>query len=85
MNFRRRLANRCIRNLCQAHVLGTERRPKRCANLSSRFLTVEQKRIWLCDEHFRMQQASKMTEVETRDQQIVLVDCRTKEKSGAEE
>jgi hypothetical protein len=46
---------------------------------------VEQKRIWLCDEHFRMQQASKMIEVETRDQQIVLVDCRTKEKSGAEE
>jgi len=31
MNFRRRLANRCIRNLCQAHVLDTERKPQRCA------------------------------------------------------
>ena len=58
--------------------LGVERKPQRCANLTSRFLTVGQKRIWLCDEHFRMHRASMLTEIETRDQQIVLVDCRTK-------
>jgi hypothetical protein len=81
MNFTRRLTNRRIRNLCQAHVLDTERKPKRCRNLSARFLNVEQQRIWICDEHFRMHQTRNMIIVEKRDQQIVLVDCRAKEKS----
>jgi hypothetical protein len=46
----------------------------------SRFLNLEQQWIWLCDEHFRMHQAGNMAVVETGDQQVVLVDCRAKEK-----
>jgi hypothetical protein len=44
-------------------------------------LNVEQQRIWICDEHYRMHQAGNLVVVERRDQQVVLVDCREKEKS----
>ena len=69
-------------NLCQAHLLDTDRKPKRRRNLSARFLNVGQQRTWLCDEHFRMHQAGNMAVVETGDRQVVLVDCRAKGKSG---
>jgi hypothetical protein len=81
MNFRRRLTSRRIQNLCKAHVLDAEREPKRCTNRSSRFSIIGQQRIWLCDEHVRIQLAGNMAVVERRDQQVVLVDCREKGKS----
>jgi hypothetical protein len=81
MSFTRRLTNRRIRNLCQVHVLDAERKPKKCRNQSSRFSNVGQQKVWLCDEHFRLYRAGNMTVVERRDQQVVLVDCREKEKS----
>jgi hypothetical protein len=68
MNFRRRLTGRRIRNLRQTYILDSERKPKRCTNLSSRFLSLEQQRIWICDEHYRMHHACKMTVVVKRDQ-----------------
>jgi hypothetical protein len=80
-NLRRRLTNRHIRNLCQAHILDAQRKPKRCTNVSSHRLDVERSQISLCDDHFRMHQASKMIVIEKRGRQSVLVDCRSKGKS----
>jgi hypothetical protein len=80
MNFVRRLSNKRVRNLCQARVLNNEKDPRACKLLSARFITLDYQRYWLCPKHFDMQQDGDLALVETRNQEITLVDCSSRDK-----
>jgi hypothetical protein len=75
MNFVRRLSKKRIRNLCQAKVLNTKPFTRACKLLSSRFVTVEYQRHWLCPKHFQMQRDGNLAVVERGEQGFELVDC----------